>query len=36
MLNPKQAESAAAALAMRPEVNRSEMLACPVCSLEPH
>jgi predicted RNA-binding Zn-ribbon protein involved in translation (DUF1610 family) len=31
MLTPKQAESAAAALAMRPEVNRGEMLACPAC-----
>jgi hypothetical protein len=31
MLTPKQAESAATALAMRPEVNRGEMLACPVC-----
>jgi hypothetical protein len=31
MLSPKQAESAAAALAMRPEINRSEMIACPAC-----
>jgi hypothetical protein len=32
MLTPKQAESAAAALAMRPEINRGEMIACPACS----
>jgi predicted RNA-binding Zn-ribbon protein involved in translation (DUF1610 family) len=31
MLTPKQAESAAAALAMRPEINRGDMLACPAC-----
>jgi hypothetical protein len=31
MLTPKQAESAAAALAMRPKANRGDMLACPVC-----
>ena len=29
MLTPKQAESAAAALTMRPETSRDEMLACP-------
>jgi predicted RNA-binding Zn-ribbon protein involved in translation (DUF1610 family) len=31
MLTPKQAESAAAALAMRPEAKRGDMLACPAC-----
>jgi predicted RNA-binding Zn-ribbon protein involved in translation (DUF1610 family) len=31
MLTPKQAESAAAALAMRPEAKRLGMLACPAC-----
>jgi hypothetical protein len=31
MLTPKQAESAAAALAMRPESKRGDMLACPAC-----
>jgi predicted RNA-binding Zn-ribbon protein involved in translation (DUF1610 family) len=31
MLTPKQAESAAAALTMRPEANRGDMLACPAC-----
>ena len=31
MLTPKQAESAATALAMRPAANRGEMLACPAC-----
>ncbi len=31
MLTPKQAESAAAALAMRPEAKRVDILACPEC-----
>jgi hypothetical protein len=31
MLTPKQAESAANALAMRPEINRGDMTACPAC-----
>jgi hypothetical protein len=32
ILTPKQAESAAAALAMRPEAKRGDMLVCPACS----
>jgi hypothetical protein len=31
MLTPKQAESAADALAMRPEAKRTDLLACPAC-----
>jgi predicted RNA-binding Zn-ribbon protein involved in translation (DUF1610 family) len=31
MLTPKQAESAASGLAMRPEAKRGDMLACPAC-----
>jgi len=31
MLTPKQAESAAAALAMRPAATQGDMLACPAC-----
>jgi hypothetical protein len=32
MLTPKQAKSAADALALRPEPNRADMLTCPACS----
>ena len=33
MLTPKQAESVATALAMRPEAERSDMLTCPACGI---